>query len=58
MSNNAMAIKGKVEMTLENIYSYKFFEVASAFIKKYENENQRYTTTTIAHVSQIDEDKF
>ena len=30
----------------------------SAFLKKYQDENQRFTTTTIAHVSTIDDDKF
>ena len=30
----------------------------SAFIKKYNTENSSWTTTTIAHVSQIDDNKF
>ena len=27
-------------------------------MKKYQQENQKWTTTTIAHISQIDDDKF
>ena len=58
MRSNIMAIKGDYEMHLQNDYKFKFQEVVSAFIKKYQNENPRFTTTTIAHVSQIDQDKF
>ena len=37
--NGIKAIKEQHEMHLTNAYNYKFGEVVSAFIKKYQNEN-------------------
>ena len=45
-------------MHLTNQYQYPFKDVVSGFIRLYIGENARFTTTTIAHVSQIDENKF
>lgn len=58
MRSNIAAIKMKPEMHLENLYLHKFGDVCSAFIKKYQDENQMFTTTTIAHVSMVDANKF
>lgn len=58
MQTNVRAIKENHEMHLTNAYNYKFGEVVKAFVKKYENQNTTWATTTIAHVSQIDQDKF
>ena len=51
MRNNIAAIKLDYEMHLTNAYKFKFGEVCSAFIKKYQDENTTFTTTSIAHVS-------
>ena len=45
-------------MHLHQDYKYKFGEVVSAFIKKYQNEDTTFTRTTIAHVSSLGDDKF
>ena len=52
------SIKIKPEMELFNRYKFSFPHVCRAFIKKYQNENNTFTRTTIAHVSMIDDDKF
>ena len=54
MRYNIVALKYQYEMHMQNKYNFKFGECASAFIKKYQNENSTFTTTTIAHVGTID----
>jgi hypothetical protein len=51
MKFSILASKAMHEMHLFNHYDYKFPEVVAAFIKKYQNENNTFTRTTIAHVS-------
>lgn len=58
MHMNIEALKLKPEMTLFNNYKFHFSHVCRAFIKKYHNENNSFTRTTITHVSMIDQDKF
>jgi hypothetical protein len=58
MRHNIVALTQQYEMHLTNRYNFRFPEVASAFLKKYQNENSMFTTTTIAHISSIDENKF
>ena len=58
MHMNVKSLKIKPEMELFNNYKFSFGHVCRAFIKKYQNENNSFTRTTIAHVSMIDADKF
>lgn len=50
-------INAAVQLHLQHVYSYKFLEVANAFLLKYNVEN-RFCYTTIASSRQIDEDRF
>ena len=58
MQHNVSAIKNAHCMHLSQLYKHKFTHVASAFIKKYQDENTKFTNTTIAHVSTLDDNKF
>ena len=58
MHHNVIAAKAYHVMHLCNSYNYPFISVVSGFIRLYNGENTKFTRTTIAHVSQIDEDKF
>lgn len=58
MRFNISALKTKYELHQQNSYKFKFHEVVSAFLNKYQGENQNWTTTTIAHISMLDNDKF
>ena len=44
-------------MHMKHLYTWQFADVVCAFIKKY-NEKNRFCTTTICHVEQIDHDTF
>lgn len=58
MHMNIKSLQIKPEMDLFNHYQFHFRHVCRAFIKKYHNENNNFTRTTIAHSSMIDNDKF
>ena len=58
MRFNIYALKAKYELHQFNFFKFRFHDVVSAFLKKYEGENQNWTTTTIAHISMLDDDKF
>jgi hypothetical protein len=57
MENQFNPISAAVQLHLQHVYSYKFIEVANAFLLKYNVEN-RFCYTTIASSRQIDEDRF
>lgn len=46
-----------MELHLHHVYNFHFADVAKAFLNKYNNEN-RFCMTTIAKMTQLDEDRF
>lgn len=44
-------------MHFTHAYKWKFDQIAAAFLRKY-NQKSRYSTVTICHVEQLDEDRF
>eukprot|EP00349_Pseudokeronopsis_sp_Brazil_P008232 CAMPEP_0202965582 /NCGR_PEP_ID=MMETSP1396-20130829/9507_1 /ASSEMBLY_ACC=CAM_ASM_000872 /TAXON_ID= /ORGANISM="Pseudokeronopsis sp., Strain Brazil" /LENGTH=85 /DNA_ID=CAMNT_0049688337 /DNA_START=9 /DNA_END=266 /DNA_ORIENTATION=+ len=57
MSPDLLPIQPNIELHLQHKYNFRFKEVVSAFIRKYNTESSM-TTTTIASTRQIDEDRF
>ena len=57
MQHNVSAMKNIHFMHLSQLYKFKFIHVASAFIRMYQDET-KFTNTTIAHVSTLDDNKF
>ena len=57
MSSNLLPLKEQFELHLHHKYNFNFADVARAFFNKYNDEN-RLCMTTIAHMKQLDEDRF
>jgi hypothetical protein len=55
--NQLLPISSAVQLHLQHKYAHHFYEVANAFLLKY-NVESRFCYTTIASSKQIDEDQF
>ena len=56
-STKVAPFQAKATMHMNHIFKENFGEVVSAFVLKYNGQN-KWCTTTICHVEQIDENKF
>ena len=56
-SEKAAPFQQKATMKMNHVFKSTFEDVVSAFLRKY-NESNKFCTTTICHVEQIDADKF
>lgn len=56
-SEKAGPFQQKATMTMNHVFKHTFEDVVSAFMLKYNGSN-KFCTTTICHVEQIDENRF